>query len=65
MVDRSRPEADIAIGKSLRNPTHDWDEAHLRWLDRYLGGKQLDEISLSLVASNRRTVASGDFLTSD
>jgi integrase/thioredoxin reductase len=42
-----------AVVKWLKESTHkatiDIDKIHLRWLDRYLGGKYLDEISRVLV----------------
>ena len=37
------------LGQSNHKATIDQDKAHLRWLDRYLDGKQLDVISRSTV----------------
>jgi integrase len=37
------------LKESSHKATLETDKAHLRWLDRYLGGKHLDEISRSLI----------------
>lgn len=51
--ERSRRTWNEAVVRWLKEASHkatvETDKAHLRWLDRFLGGKQLDEISRSLV----------------
>ena len=51
--ERTRRTWNEAVVRWLKESGHKatlgTDKAHLRWLDRYLGGKHLDEISRSLV----------------
>jgi integrase len=51
--ERPRRTWNEAVVRWLKEASHKatigMDRAHLRWLDRYLGGKYLDEISRSLV----------------
>lgn len=53
LCERSRRTWNEAVVRWLKESAHkatiETDKAHLRWLDRYLGGRHLDEISRSLV----------------